>query len=47
MLDESSLASSKQMRDFLERVSSDDRVLVIGDVRQHQGVEAGKPFEQM
>jgi len=47
MLDESSLASSKQMRDFLQRVSSDDRVLVIGDVRQHQGVEAGKPFEQM
>jgi len=47
MLDESSLASSKQMRDFLERVSSDDRVLVIGDVRQHQGVEAGRPFEQM
>ncbi|MBW4028985.1 MAG: AAA family ATPase, partial [Acidobacteria bacterium] len=47
MLDESSLASSKQMRDFLQRVSSDDRVLVIGDIRQHQGVEAGKPFEQM
>ena len=47
MLDESSLASSKQMRDFLQRASSDDRVLVIGDVRQHQGVEAGKPFEQM
>ena len=47
MLDESSLASSKQMRDFLQKVSPDDRVLVIGDVRQHQGVEAGKPFEQM
>jgi conjugative relaxase-like TrwC/TraI family protein len=47
MLDESSLASSKQVRDFLQKVSPDDRVLVIGDVRQHQGVEAGKPFEQM
>lgn len=47
MLDESSLASSKQMRDFLQRVSPEDRVLVIGDIRQHQGVEAGKPFEQM
>jgi conjugative relaxase-like TrwC/TraI family protein len=47
MLDESSLASSKQMRDFLQKVAPDDRVLVIGDVRQHQGVEAGKPFEQM
>jgi ATP-dependent exoDNAse (exonuclease V) alpha subunit len=47
MLDESSLASSKQMRNFLQKVSSEDRVLVIGDIRQHQGVEAGKPFEQM
>ncbi|MBB5061072.1 conjugative relaxase-like TrwC/TraI family protein [Granulicella aggregans] len=47
MLDEASLASSKQMRDFLRKVSPDDRVLVIGDIRQHQGVEAGKPFEQM
>lgn len=47
MLDESSLASSKQMRDFLQKVSPQDRVLVIGDTRQHQGVEAGKPFEQM
>ena len=47
MLDESSLASSKQMRDFLQRASPEDRVLVIGDIRQHQGVEAGKPFEQM
>jgi len=47
MLDESSLASSKQMRDFLQKVSPEDRVLVVGDIRQHQGVEAGKPFEQM
>ena len=47
MLDESSLASSKQMRAFLQKVSAEDRVLVIGDTRQHQGVEAGKPFEQM
>ena len=35
------------MRDFLQKASPDDRVLVIGDTRQHQGVEAGKPFEQM
>ena len=47
MLDEASLASSKQMRDFLQKVSPEDRLLVIGDIRQHQGVEAGKPFEQM
>jgi conjugative relaxase-like TrwC/TraI family protein len=47
MLDESSLVSSKQMRDFLQKLSPEDRVLVIGDIRQHQGVEAGRPFEQM
>jgi conjugative relaxase-like TrwC/TraI family protein len=47
MLDESSLASTKQMRAFLDKVGPHDRVLVIGDTRQHQGVEAGRPFEQM
>lgn len=47
MLDESSLASTKQMRSFLGRLGSDDRVLVIGDTRQHQGVDAGRPFQQM
>jgi conjugative relaxase-like TrwC/TraI family protein len=47
MVDESSLASTKQMRDFLKKVDPEDRVLLIGDTRQHQGVEAGKPFEQL
>lgn len=47
MLDESSLASTRQMRDFLEKIGPQDRVLIVGDIRQHQGVEAGKPFEQM
>jgi AAA domain len=47
MLDESSLASTKQMRDFLEKIGPQDRVLLVGDTRQHQGVEAGKPFEQL
>jgi ATP-dependent exoDNAse (exonuclease V) alpha subunit len=47
MLDESSLASTKQVRDFLAKLDSSDRVLLIGDIRQHQGVEAGKPFEQL
>jgi conjugative relaxase-like TrwC/TraI family protein len=46
-VDESSLASTNQMRDFLARIGPDDRVLLIGDVRQHQGVEAGRPFEQL
>jgi conjugative relaxase-like TrwC/TraI family protein len=46
-VDESSLASTNQMRDFLARLGSGDRVLLIGDTRQHQGVEAGRPFEQL
>jgi ATP-dependent exoDNAse (exonuclease V) alpha subunit len=47
MLDESSLASTRQMRSFLDKLNPSDRVLVIGDTSQHQGVDAGKPFEQM
>jgi conjugative relaxase-like TrwC/TraI family protein len=47
MLDESSLASTKQMREFLEKIGPQDKVLLIGDTRQHQGVDAGKPFEQL
>ena len=46
-VDESSLASTNQMREFLGRLGPYDRVLLIGDTRQHQGVEAGKPFEQL
>jgi len=46
-VDESSLTSTNQMREFLSRLGSDDRVLLIGDIRQHQGVEAGRPFEQL
>ena len=47
MIDESSLASTKQVREFLAKLESGDRVLFVGDTRQHQGVEAGKPFEQL
>ena len=47
MLDESSLASTRQMQSFLEKIGPQDRVLVIGDIRQHQGVDAGRPFEQL
>jgi len=46
-VDESSLASTNQKRDFLARLGPNDRVLLIGDTRQHQGVEAGRPFEQL
>jgi AAA domain len=32
---------------FLRRLGPHDRVFLIGDTRQHQGVEAGRPFEQL
>jgi conjugative relaxase-like TrwC/TraI family protein len=47
MVDESSLASTHQMQSFMEKIGPQDRVLLVGDTRQHQGVDAGKPFEQM
>ena len=47
LVDESSLASTNQMREFLVRIAPNDRVLLVGDIRQHQGVEAGRPFEQL
>jgi ATP-dependent exoDNAse (exonuclease V) alpha subunit len=47
ILDESSLASTKQMHAFLERVRPDDRVLLVGDARQHEAVEAGRPYHQL
>jgi len=47
LVDESSLASTNQMHEFLSRLGPNDRVLLIGDTRQHQGVEAGRPFEQL
>jgi conjugative relaxase-like TrwC/TraI family protein len=47
ILDESSLASTKQMHDFLTRLHPNDRVLLVGDTRQHEAVEAGRPFAQL
>src|SRR2546425_1827271 len=47
VLDESSLASTKQMNEFLHRLNPDDRVLLVGDVRQHQAVDAGRPYQQL
>jgi conjugative relaxase-like TrwC/TraI family protein len=47
VLDESSLASTRQLHALLSRVRPEDRVLLVGDVRQHEGVEAGSPFAQL
>jgi conjugative relaxase-like TrwC/TraI family protein len=46
-LDETSLASTKQVHEFLSRLAERDRVLLVGDTRQHQAVEAGRIFEQL
>jgi ATP-dependent exoDNAse (exonuclease V) alpha subunit len=35
------------MNEFLHRLSADDRVLLVGDTRQHQAVEAGTPYQQL
>jgi ATP-dependent exoDNAse (exonuclease V) alpha subunit len=35
------------LRQFLARLAPQERVLLIGDADQDQGVEAGRPFEQM
>jgi ATP-dependent exoDNAse (exonuclease V) alpha subunit len=47
ILDESSLASTKQMNEFLHHLKSEDRVLLVGDTRQHEAVEAGRPYQQL
>ncbi|HYX30969.1 MAG TPA: MobF family relaxase, partial [Pyrinomonadaceae bacterium] len=46
VLDESSLASTKQLHRFFAKLEATDKVLLVGDSRQHQAVEAGTPFEQ-
>lgn len=35
------------MRAFLDKIDAGNRVLDIGDTRQHRGVDAGRPFQQM
>ena len=46
-VDESSLASTKQVHEFFERLQENERVVLVGDTRQHQAVDAGRPFEQL
>ncbi len=47
VVDESSLATTRQVNEFLHRLQEQDRVIFVGDTRQHQGVEAGRPFQQL
>jgi conjugative relaxase-like TrwC/TraI family protein len=47
VIDESSLASTKQMNEFFHRLHTSDRVLLVGDTRQHEAVESGRPYKQL
>lgn len=41
------MASTQQMHTFVERLKENDRVLFVGDTRQHEAVEAGRPYAQL
>jgi ATP-dependent exoDNAse (exonuclease V) alpha subunit len=47
VLDEASLASTTQLHAFLHRLRASDRVLFVGDVLQHQSVDAGRAYQQL
>ena len=47
IIDESSLASTRQISAFLVGLNEHERVVLVGDSRQHQAVEAGRPFQQL
>jgi hypothetical protein len=47
VVDKSSMASTQQMYAFVERLKENDRVLFVGDTRQHEAVEAGRPYGQL
>ncbi len=46
IVDESSLADTRSMNAFFQRLTKSDRVLLVGDKAQHQAIGAGAPFEQ-
>ena len=35
------------MNEFLHRTHDEDRVILVGDKRQHEAVEAGRPYQQL
>jgi conjugative relaxase-like TrwC/TraI family protein len=47
IVDESSLASTRHVHQFLHGLASYDRVLLVGDIRQHHAIEAGRPYRQL
>jgi conjugative relaxase-like TrwC/TraI family protein len=47
VLDESSLSDTRNLHLFLQKAGPQSRILLVGDIAQHQAVEAGAPFEQL
>jgi ATP-dependent exoDNAse (exonuclease V) alpha subunit len=47
IVDESTLASTRQMNDFMKCIRQHDRVLFVGDTQQHEAVDAGRPYAQL
>lgn len=47
ILDKSSLASTRQLNAFLAKARPEDHVLLVGDMRQQEGVESSSPFAQL
>jgi hypothetical protein len=47
LLDEASMMGAKSFRDFLDTIRKQDRVIIAGDWRQHQSVEAGRIFSEL
>src|SRR5579875_3850440 len=47
IVDEASLASTRMVHEFVQGLKLEDRVLFVGDTRQHESVEAGRVFAQM
>jgi conjugative relaxase-like TrwC/TraI family protein len=45
MVDEASLASTRMVAELRKKVKAEDRVVFVGDTRQHQSVEAGRFLE--
>lgn len=47
VLDESSLTDTVNMDGFFQRLGPTDRILLVGDDRQHKPINAGTPFQQV
>jgi conjugative relaxase-like TrwC/TraI family protein len=47
VVDESSMASTQHIHTFVERLKENHRVLFVGDARQHEAVDAGRPYAQL